>query len=95
MNTKKMADYVAEQCNYPKKQTRKIINTFFHSVLESLLNGEDIVFRHFGRFYLVQAQEKKAFDPYKKVGLIIPKHTRIRFSASKKMKDIIKNIEVK
>lgn len=95
MNTKKMADYVAEQCNYPKRKTRKIINTFFHSVFKTLLNGESIVFRHFGRFYLTQAQERKAFDPYKKVMFTLPKHTRVRFSASKKIKDIIKSIEVK
>lgn len=78
-----------------KKKTRKIIDTFFHSVLESLLNGEDIVFRHFGRFYLKQIQEKRTYDPHKKVMFTLPKHTKVKFTASKKMQTIVKNIEVK
>ncbi len=95
MNTKQMADYVAEQCNHSKKKTRKIIDAFFCSVFESLLKGEEVNFRNFGRFYLKIAQEKRTYDPHNKLFFTLPQHTKIKFSASKKMQTIIKNIEVK
>ena len=95
MNKKQIAHHVAQQCNYPKKETRKIIDMFLHSIVESLLNGEEVVLRYFGRFHLTQIQEKRAFDPYKKVMFSLPKYTKIKFSASQQMKNLVKNIEVK
>ena len=95
MNKKQMTDHVAQQCNYQKKKTRKIIDIFLRSISESLLNGEEVVLKNFGRFYLKQVQEKRSFDPYKKIMFSLPKHTKIKFSASQKMKDLVKSIEVK
>ncbi len=94
MNKKQVSDHVALQCNYQKKKTRKIIDTFLRTISQSLLNGEEVVFKNFGRFYLKQVQEKRSFDPYKKVMFSLPKYTKIKFSASDKMKDLVKNIEV-
>jgi DNA-binding protein HU-beta len=95
MNKKQIASHIAQQCDYPRKKTRKIIDAFLRSVFESLLNGEEVILRHFGRFYLAEVQEKRSFDPYNKVMFALPKHTKVKFSASQKMKDLVKNIEVK
>jgi nucleoid DNA-binding protein len=95
MNKKEIANYVAKQCNYPQKKTREIIDTLFYTILEFLNKGEDITFRNFGHFYLKEMQEKRFYNPNKKTFFTLPKHTRVKFSGSKKMQTIVKRIEVK
>jgi nucleoid DNA-binding protein len=95
MNTKEIVAYVAKQCNYSTRKTRKVVDTLFDTILASLHQGEGVTFKNFGSFDLKEVQEKRSYNPQKKVYFTLPKRTKVKFLASKKMKDIIKNIEVK
>ena len=78
--------------NISKKNLEKIFDLFFSKIAKSLNNKTSIEIRSFGTFFLKEIKEKKmARNPKTSEIIYVPKKNKIRFRASKRLKEIINN----
>ena len=68
----------------------KIFDLFLEEIIETLLNKKSIEIRSFGTFFVKEIKEKKqARNPKTGENIYVPKRNKIRFRASKKLKELI------
>ncbi len=73
-----------------KPQLEKIIDTFFKSIENALIDKKSIELRGFGTFFIKQIKEKySARNPKTGELIYVPKKNKIRFRASKKFKEFL------
>ena len=73
-----------------KKNLEKIFEIFFQQIIESLLNKKSVEIRSLGTFFVKEMSEKKqARNPKTGEIIYIPKRNKIRFRASKRLKELI------
>ena len=78
--------------NISKKNLEKIFDLFFSKIAKSLNNKTSIEIRSFGTFFLKEIKEKKmARNPNTSEIIYVPKKNKVRFRASKRLKEIINN----
>ncbi len=76
--------------NIGKKNLEKIFNIFFDQITTSLLNKRSIEIRSLGTFFTKEIKEKKqARNPKTGEMIFVPKRTKIRFKASKRLRELI------
>ena len=76
--------------NIGKKNLEKIFNIFFDQITTSLLNKRSIEIRSLGTFFTKEIKEKKqARNPKTGEIIFVPKRTKIRFKASKRLRELI------
>lgn len=72
------------------KDLEKILDIFFNQISDSLINKKTVEIRSLGTFFVKEIKEKKqARNPKTGEVLYIPKRNKIRFRASKRLKEII------
>ena len=68
----------------------KIFDLFLKEIIETLLNKRSIEIRSFGTFFVKEIKEKKqARNPKTGENIYVPKRNKIRFRASKRLKELI------
>ena len=68
----------------------KIFDLFLEEIIETLLNKKSIEIRSFGTFFVKEIKEKKqARNPKTGENIYVPKRNKIRFRASKRLKELI------
>jgi len=68
----------------------KIFDLFLQEIIEALLNKKSIEIRSFGTFFVKEINEKKqARNPKTGEKIYVPKRNKIRFRASKRLKELI------
>ena len=73
-----------------QSEIETIINTFSENILKALKNDKNIELRGFGTFFVKKIKEKFASRNPKTGELIyVPEKNKVRFRASKKLKDFI------
>jgi integration host factor subunit beta len=73
-----------------KKNLEKIMEVFFDQISDSLINKKSVEIRSLGTFFVKEIKEKKqARNPKTGEILYIPKRNKIRFRASKRLKELI------
>ncbi len=76
--------------NIGKKNLEKIFEVFFQQIKDSLLNKKSVEIRSLGTFFIKEIKEKKqARNPKTGEIIYVPKRNRIRFRASKRLKELI------
>ena len=76
--------------NISKKNIEKIYDIFFNQIIDSLLNKRSIEIRSLGTFFIKEIKEKKrARNPKTGEIIYVPKINKIRFRASKRLKELI------
>ncbi len=76
--------------NISKKNIEKIYDIFFNQIIDSLLNKRSIEIRSLGTFFIKEIKEKKrARNPKTGEIIYVPKRNKIRFRASKRLKELI------
>ena len=72
------------------KYLEKIFDVFIESISQNLMDKKSLEIRSFGTFFVKEIKEKKqARNPKTGEIIYIPKRNKIRFRASKKLKEII------
>ena len=72
------------------KDSEEIINLFTKYIYQSLLDNRNIELRGFGSFFVKRLKEKySARNPKTGELIYVPEKNRVRFRASKKLKEII------
>ena len=73
-----------------KSHLETILDSFFKNIENSLIDQNSVEIRSFGSFFVKQISEKKqARNPKTGEIIYVPKKNKIRFRASKKLKEII------
>ena len=76
--------------NISKKNLEEIFYVFLQQITESLLNKKTVEIRSLGTFFIKEIKEKKqARNPKTGEIIYIPKRNKIRFRASKRLKELI------
>ena len=76
--------------NIGKKELEKIFDIFFQQISDALQNMRSIEIRSLGTFFIKEIKEKKqARNPKTGEIIYVPKRNRIRFRASKRLKELI------
>ena len=76
--------------NISKKNLEEIFDVFLQQITESLLNKKTVEIRSLGTFFIKEIKEKKqARNPKTGEIIYIPKRNKIRFRASKRLKELI------
>ena len=72
------------------KDSEEILNIFIQCINQSLLENRNIELRGFGTFFIKKIKEKySARNPKTGELIYVPEKNRVRFRASKKLKEII------
>ncbi len=73
-----------------KAQLELVIDTFFKSIEQALVNEKTIELRGFGTFFTKKIKEKySARNPASGKLIYVPEKNKVRFRASKKLKQLI------
>tara|TARA_B100001093_G_C26581998_1_gene907686 strand:- start:118 stop:399 length:282 start_codon:yes stop_codon:yes gene_type:complete len=73
-----------------KTQLELVIDTFFKSIEQALVNEKTIELRGFGTFFTKKIKEKySARNPASGKLIYVPEKNKVRFRASKKLKQLI------
>ena len=76
--------------NIKSEDLEKIFDLFLEEIIETLLNKKSIEIRSFGTFFVKEIKEKKqARNPKTGENIYVPKKNKIRFRASKRLKELI------
>ena len=72
------------------KDSQEILNIFTECIHQSLLDNKNIELRGFGTFFIKKIKEKySARNPKTGELIYVPEKNRVRFKASKKLKELI------
>lgn len=75
-----------------KQMLEKIVNLFFQNIKDSLKSKRSIEIRSLGTFFVKEISEKKhARNPKTGEIIYVPKKNKVRFRASKRLKELINN----
>ena len=73
-----------------QKESEEILNLFCECIEKALLDNRNIELRGFGTLFIRKINEKySAFNPKTGQLIYVPKKNKIRFKASKKLKELI------
>ncbi len=73
-----------------KREFEILIDTFSDTIKEALIIGKSVEIRDFGTFFKKSIKEKhSARNPKTGELIYIPKKNRVRFRASKKLKELV------
>ena len=76
--------------NINNKDLEKIFELFLQEIIDSLLSKKSIEIRSLGTFFIKEIKEKKqARNPKTGENIYVPKRNKIRFRASKRLKELI------
>ena len=76
--------------NFSKKNLEKIFDIFINQIVSSLLKKSSVEIRSLGTFFIREIKEKKqARNPKTGEIIYIPRTNKIRFRASKRLKELI------
>ena len=76
--------------NIGNKELEKIFDIFFQQISDALQDMRSIEIRSLGTFFIKEIKEKKqARNPRTGEIIYVPKRNKIRFRASKRLKEII------
>mgnify|MGYP001205472762 CR=1 FL=1 len=76
--------------NIKSEDLEKIFDLLLEKIIETLLNKKSIQIRSIGTFFVKEINEKKqARNPKTGENIYVPKRNKIRFRASKRLKELI------
>ena len=79
-----------ENSNINKKNLEKIFDVFLDQMTKSLLNKKSVEIRSLGTFFVKEIKEKKqARNPKTGEIIYVPRRNKVRFRASKRLKELI------
>ena len=83
-------DLKTKNPNIKSEDLEKIFDLFLKEIIETLSNKNSIEIRSFGTFFVKEIKEKKqARNPKTGENIYVPKRNKIRFRASKRLKELI------
>jgi DNA-binding protein HU-beta len=95
MNSKTdLVKSVSESLNMTQKDVKLIIDEVFSQISETLLKGEPVAIRGFGKFEVSIRKPRIARDIRRSMEIKIPSRRTVKFRISKELKMILESLEV-
>lgn len=69
----------------------KAVDGILRVIKETLAKGEDVIIRGFGKFSVIQREERTALNPTTKEPVVIPTHRAVKLTLSKELKELLNN----
>ena len=99
MATKKKRDLVhmvAQEIGVHPDDVRVVVQKFLDKMIDCVVEGDRLEFRDFGVFELIKRKQKIGRNPrHASIPIIIPEHYVVKFSAGKKMREMIDEDKLK
>ena len=94
MTQKEATDYLAEQLEHSKSETRRLLDKTTQ-VMTQLLDGEhDIVLPGLGTFRTRLREKRRGFHPQRKQFMILPPKRVVSFHAGISLRNYVKNMRI-
>ncbi len=90
MNKAELIVAVGESTKLSKKDTEKVIDSFFEEVAHALEHGEIVKISGFGAFQVKSRKERIGTSPVDGQKIKIPATKTVGFKPSKSLKDLVK-----
>jgi len=95
MNSKTdLVKSVSESLNMTQKDVKLIVDEVFSQISETLLKGEQVSIRGFGKFEVIIRKPRVARDIRKSTEIKIPARRSVKFRLSKELKTILESLDV-
>ena len=87
INRSDLVDMIAERAHLTKRDARSALDACFESIIETLLNGEEVNVTNFGVFVMKKRQKRAGTHPKKHTPLTIEESNMISFKPAKELKE--------
>ncbi len=95
MTKKKLIHLIAQEKGIHPSDVRHVIQSFLDKMTHCLSRGERLEFRDFGVFEVVERKQKIGRNPKNaSVPIVIPPRMAVKFTAGKRMRKLIEEIEL-
>jgi integration host factor subunit alpha len=84
-----IAEAVAEQTGYSKKQSVETLETLLEHIKRSLESGEEVLISGFGKFCVKEKQERLGRNPATGENMMLEPRRVVTFNCSRKLRDKI------
>ena len=84
-----IAEAVAEQTGYSKKQSVETLETLLEHIKRSLESGEEVLISGFGKFCVKEKQERLGRNPATGEDMLLEPRRVVTFNCSRKLRDKI------
>ncbi|MBN1899121.1 MAG: HU family DNA-binding protein [Spirochaetes bacterium] len=72
---------------------KRFVDEFINIIQGSIMHGEEIRLKNFGKFIIVTKKGNEFINPKTKLKTLIPDHKKIRFIPSENLKKLINQYE--
>lgn len=87
---KELITKIAHKTKQHPNEVRCVVQSFLDEITDTLSNGDRLEFRDFGVFEVVTRKQKIGRNPKNaKVSIVIPERQAVKFTAGKKMKEVV------
>ncbi len=83
-----LVDLIASQMELTKKDVDSVVTTLFHTMDNTLKNGEKVKISNFGTFELKLRKQRNRVNPRTKEIVNVPEHHVVAFKPSKKVEKL-------
>lgn len=90
MNKTEFVAFVAEKNDITKTDAKEMIDIVTASITSALENGDEVSLAGFGKFTVVERDERTARNPQTGEAMTVPAHKAPKFSFAKNIKDAIR-----
>lgn len=90
MNKAEFVAFVAEKNDITKTDAKEMIDIVTTSITSALENGDEVSLAGFGKFTVVERDERTARNPQTGEAMTVPAHKAPKFSFAKNIKDAIR-----
>lgn len=90
MNKAEFVAFVAEKNDITKTDAKEMIDIVTASITSALENGDEVSLAGFGKFTVVERDERTARNPQTGEAMTVPAHKAPKFSFAKNIKDAIR-----
>ena len=94
MTKSELIEKVAHRINLPKKRAEEVVNAFFESMSDALLQEERIEVRGFGSFSLREYESRTGRNPRTGEKVKVDEKRSVHFKVGKELRDAVANVAI-
>jgi integration host factor subunit beta len=93
MNRSDLINALKEEANLSRKDSEKIVDTFFQTITETLASGERVEIRGFGSFTVKKYKPYTGRNPKTGVQIRVPAKKLPFFKVGKELKEMVDQVD--
>lgn len=93
MTKSDLINQVSERTNLPKKRAEDIVNAFFDSMMDALLNDERIEVRGFGSFSIREYDARVGRNPRTGQKVEVDEKKSVHFKVGKELRERVAEVQ--